>query len=36
MDSCVTVYAPTFYSVKISFIIFITWLELGGISHFSV
>ena len=36
MDSRVTVYAATFYSVKISFIIFITWLELGGISSFSI
>ena len=37
MDSHVTVYAAAFYSLKIvSFIIFITWLELGGISHFSI
>lgn len=37
MDSHVTVYAATFYSLMIfSFIIFNTWLELGGISHFSI
>ena len=37
MDSRVTVYAAAFYSLKIfSFIIFIMWLELGGISHFSI
>lgn len=37
MDSHVTVYAAAFYSLKIfSFIIFIMWLELGGISHFLI